>query len=128
MIFVDTSIWVAAFRASTGPEAAHLTGLLDADVVALAAPVRIEILAGASARARAGLRRSLSALPLFHPSDATWRLVDEWLERAGDAGERFGFADLLIGAIAAERHGSIWSLGADFSRMERLGLLACHRP
>ena len=74
------------------------------------------------------LRRVLSALPLFFPTDGTWALIDEWVERASAAGERFGFAGLLIGALAVERGASIWSLDEDFTRLARLKLLTCYRP
>ena len=127
MIFVDTSIWVAAFRSNEGPEGTRLRALLDGDAVALAAPVRIEILVGAGNRARPKLRRVLSALPLFYPTDAAWERIDEWTDRAGRAGERFGFADLLIGAIAAENDSPIWSLDLDFVRMAKLGFVTVDR-
>jgi predicted nucleic acid-binding protein len=128
MILVDTSVWVAAFRSARGAEGLHLQALLDADDVALAAPVRIEILSGVSRADRPRLRRSLSALPLFFPSDATWQRLDDWVERAGEAGDRFGVADLLIGAIAAEQKQPIWSLDGDFARMARLRFLDVYRP
>ncbi len=126
MIVVDTAVWVAALRSGDGPEGRHLQTLLDDGVVALAAPVRVEILSGASRRDRPRLQRALSALPVYYPGDATWRLIDDWIERAANAGQRFGFTDLLIGALAAERGAAVWSLDADFARMARLKLLTRH--
>lgn len=54
--------------------------------------------------------------------------IDDWVDRADRAGERLGFADLLIAAIATERHGFIWSLDGDFSRMAKLDFVRCHQP
>jgi predicted nucleic acid-binding protein len=125
---VDTSVWVKALRSDTSPEARHLRVLLDADDVALAAPVRVEILSGASSRDRARLRRVLSALPYWVPSPSTWALIETWLEPAAQAGERFGVADLLVAALAAEHGAALWSLDSDFARMARLNLIALHAP
>jgi predicted nucleic acid-binding protein len=128
VICVDTSVWVAALRRAASAEGRHLSELLDADDVALPAPVRAEILSGASRRDRARLRITLSALPLLYPQRAAWQRIDDWIERASDAGERFGIMDLLIAAIAAEQRVAVWSLDDDFARMSRLRFVEIHRP
>jgi predicted nucleic acid-binding protein len=123
MIVVDTSVWIAALRSSSSPESLTLGGLLDADEVALPVPVRLELLSGAGKSDRIALRRALSALPVLYPVDHTWQLLDAWVERAAAAGQRFGVGDLLIGALAAESGALVWSLDADFARLERLKLV-----
>lgn len=127
MIAVDTSVWVTALRDRESAEARELARLLDLDEVVLTAPVRIEILSGARHSDRERLRRLLSALPVLYPSDGTWKRIDAWIDRAGSAGERFGFADLLIGALASERGARVWSLDSDFARMSRIGWIELHR-
>ncbi|MDX2052799.1 MAG: PIN domain-containing protein [Polyangiaceae bacterium] len=126
MIFVDTSVWVDAFRGRASVSALSL--LLDSAEVALAAPVRLEILAGASVREQPTLRRTLSALPVFYPTRDTWTLLDAWVQKAVAAGQHFGLGDLLIGAIATERGGHVWSLDADFRRLAKLKLVRLHTP
>jgi len=128
MIFVDTSVWIEALREEPGPTARRLSALLDSAQVGLAAPVRLELLSGAPRASLTRLRRVLSALPLYYPTRDTWSLVERWVETAVAKGQRFGLGDLLIGAIAAERGGEVWSLDADFARMARLKFLRCHVP
>jgi predicted nucleic acid-binding protein len=128
VIVVDTSVWVAALRSATSREAEVIAALLDDDEVALAVPVRIELLGGASKPDRVRLRRLLSALPVLYPTDDTWALVDSWIDRAAPVGQRFGFGDLLIGALASETGSLIWSLDADFTRMAGLGLVDLYEP
>jgi predicted nucleic acid-binding protein len=128
MIVVDTSVWVAALRDGTCHEARVLGSLLDADEVSLPVPVRVEILAGASKRDLARLRRVLSALPLIYPGEGTWALIDTWIDRAARGGQRFGFGDLLIGALASEIGALVWSLDDDFTRMRRTGLVDLYEP
>ena len=122
MIAVDTSVWVDFFRGRQ-PVTEKLTALLDRDEVALPVPVRIEILSGARSSERTRLGRLLSALPVLYPSDASWKRVEAWVTTGAARGHRFGFADLLIAAVAAENGCSVWSLDDDFSRMARIGIV-----
>ncbi len=126
MIVVDSSVWIDFFRASNPVLGHQLQSLLDADEVALAVPVRIEILSGASTRNLPSLKRVLSALPLFYPTDESWARIDTWVEIGLRSGERFGFGDLLIAAIAVDHEASVWSLDDDFRRMARLGWIDLH--
>ena len=129
MIVVDTSVWIASFRSASSDEARHLSDLLESDQVALAAPIRIEILSGASLSDGKRLRRVLSALPVFFPTEATWELMDSWVDAATRAGAHFGVADLLIAALANEQTAAVWSLDSDFPRMAKLGFIQTHlRP
>jgi predicted nucleic acid-binding protein len=82
VIVVDTSVWVSVLRSPGSPEAPLLVDLLDADEVGLALPVRVELLSGASTPDRAKLRRTLSALPVFYPTDETWALDADFARMA----------------------------------------------
>jgi predicted nucleic acid-binding protein len=128
VIFADTSVWVAFLRGLDAPLVQQVRAALDAEEVALAAPVRVEILSGAARRDLPRLRRLLEAFAVFMPTEGTWQLVDEWLDRAARASQRFGAMDLLIGALAAEQKAPIWSLDRDFERMARLGLVERYVP
>jgi tRNA(fMet)-specific endonuclease VapC len=121
VIAVDTSVWIDFFRGRQ-PVADRLAAALDRDELALPVPVRIEILSGARRAERPRLARLLSALPLLSPSDETWRRMESWVATGAAAGHRFGVADLLVAAIAAENDCEIWSLDADVGRLARLGL------
>lgn len=105
-----------------------MASLLDADEVCLAVPVRIELMSGVSAKDRSALKRALSALPVLYPTDDTWRLLDTWTEKTSKAGQHFGMGDLLVGALAAEAGALVWSLDADFERLQKLKLVDCYEP
>jgi len=122
VIVVDTSVWVEAVREPDARVATTLRRLIDTDDVVLALPVRMELLAGVARSDLAAFKRALSALPLVIPSENTWRTVEGWIEPAADAGQRFAVTDLLIAGLASEIGALVWSLDADFRRMEALGL------
>lgn len=123
MIVVDSSVWIAALRSASGPDAIALRSLLDADEVALAVPVRTELLMGAKAADRAHLEHGLRGLPLLYPTDDSWRTIDQWTAQASRKGQTFALGDLLIGVLTAEIGGLVWSHDADFARLEALNLV-----
>jgi predicted nucleic acid-binding protein len=123
VIVVDSSVWISAFRSRSSPEAITLSSLLDADEVALAVPVRTELLMGARGADRARLAEALRGVPMLYPGDDTWRTIDAWTARASKAGHTFALGDLLIGALTSEIGGLIWSHDSDFRRMEELDLV-----
>jgi len=123
VIVVDTSVWVAARRQPASKISKTLQRLLDADEVALALPVRLELWAGTAKADRRAFRRAFSALPLLVPTEDTWRPLDDWIVRAADAGARFAITDLLIARLADEIGALVWSLDSDFARMARLKLV-----
>jgi len=123
MIVVDTSVWIAVNRTPAGATADTLRGLLDADEVALALPVRLELMTGVARKDRAAFRRGLSGLPVVIPSEDTWRLIEGWIESAADAGEHFSVTDLLIGGLTHEIGALVWSFDHAFDRLEALGFV-----
>lgn len=128
MIFIDTSIWVGYFREGNPRITENLNHALDQDLVALAAPVWIELLAGATRSESSRLKRLLSALPRYYPSHQTWNRIEEWIGKGLTVGHRFGAMDLLIASIAADQGSPVWSLDKDFGRMYHLGLIEIYRP
>jgi predicted nucleic acid-binding protein len=120
------SVWVEAQRHPAAGTARTLFRLLDADEVALALPVRLELWAGTPRAARNRLARAFTALPLLVPTEETWGPLDAWIARAADAGQRFAVTDLLIARLADEIGGLVWSLDDDFKRLERLKLVSLY--
>jgi len=123
VIVVDTSVWVEAVRRPKGPVQITLKQLIDADEVGLALPVRLELMAGIARKDRRAFKRALSGLPVLIPTEETWSLIESWVAPAADNGQRFGVTDLLIAGLAHEAGALLWSLDADFDRLEALGLV-----
>jgi predicted nucleic acid-binding protein len=126
VIVVDTSVWIAARRQARRAEI--LRSLIDADEVALALPVRLELWSGVAKHDRKAFLRAFGALPQLVPTEETWQPLQEWIERAADVGETFGMTDLVIASLTSHSGGLVWSLDSDFARMERLGFVPLYGP
>jgi predicted nucleic acid-binding protein len=123
VIVVDTSVWVDVTRRPSSERARNFQQLVDADEVAVALPVRVELMSGVARKHRKEFRRTLSALPVLRPTDDTWRLLESWIESAADKGYRFSLPDLMIAALARELEALVWALDDDFEVMEKLGMV-----
>lgn len=124
MIVVDTSVWIAAPKQQI--LAKTLGELIEADEVALALPVRLELLTGVRRSERKTFKRQFAALPQLHPTEDTWQRLPQWIEQAADVGEHFTLSDLLIASMTDEIGGLLWSLDKDFQRMERLKFVSLY--
>ena len=124
MIVVDTSVWIAAQRQPVVADT--LRQLLEADEVALALPVRLELWAGVARHQRKAYGQKLNCLPQLYPTEETWQGMRSRIERAADAGERFGLADMLIASLSDEIGGLVWSFDKAFERMEQLKLVSLY--
>ncbi len=120
MIFVDTSVWIQYFRGSELDLIRKINGLLDEDQIALAAPVWIELLAGARQIELQKFKRIFYALPRFYPTESCWNSIEDWVEKARKEGYRFSIADLLIAAIVKENNARLLTLDKDFHKMTEL--------
>lgn len=127
MIFVDTSVWIAFFRGKDLRLVQKLNQILDQDLVAIAAPVWIELLSGSARSESTQIKRLFSALPHYFPSEETWKRIETWVLKGLAHGQRFAAMDLLVASIAVDWNSSIWSLDNDFSRMASLRLIEIYK-
>ena len=79
VIVVDTSVWIAAQRRPFVDRV--LQSLLDADEVAVALPVRLELWAGVARQIRKAHRAAFGALPQLVPTEETWQPLTEWIAK-----------------------------------------------
>jgi len=126
MIIIDSSIWIEFFRQKSHRCKAEVMRLIDEETISMPYLVLAEVLMGAKKSDAQMLSATLSALPVCYPSQQTCQFVTDFIGIARRRGYVFGFADLLIAAIAREIHASIWTLDSDFLHMEKIGITRLH--
>ena len=123
LVFVDSSVWIDFFRKKPAQLAMTLGSLLDDDRVAMSAQVRLELLSGVGDSDWTRITKMFDALHNFVPTKETWKRAEDWARQSTAAGRRFGAADLVIAASAAEHNASIWSADKAFAQMAELGFV-----
>jgi predicted nucleic acid-binding protein len=127
MILVDTTIWSLALRRrpqqlSTAETqlVAHWADLARKGLVALAGPIRQEVLSGVRHRAQFdALRKALNDFHSIGVTDADFERAAELFNRCRVHGISAGGVDMLICAIAAEHRCPIFTTDPDFARYAR---------
>lgn len=129
MILVDTSAWIAYFRATGSTAATRVRHLLtdELDQVAVCEPIAMEILAGApDERSLARLEQLVNGLPSLRVEEAVdFRVAAEIYRSARRSGQTIrSTIDCLIAAVAIRCGARLMHRDADFEVIARLTNLA----
>lgn len=121
MVLVDTSVWIAFFRAGSSPAARELDRLLEEGEACLCGLIEAELLPGLHKKDRVRMRDLLSAVPRLEIAPDIWADVAEIQERALDRGEGpFSIPDLILAAVAMRYSVPLFSLDKHFRALSRL--------
>ena len=125
MVIADTSVWIPFFNRPDSPEKAALDILIDADEIALVGVVLAELLQGCRTESeRNSLSDSLTALPYYEVTRATWCGAGDLSAQLLRRGVTVPLSDLVIAALALERGCHVYSLDAHFRKIPGLRLYA----
>jgi predicted nucleic acid-binding protein len=118
LVLVDASIWIRFLRDKKSEESLMLDTLLAVGEVATCAPVRAEVVSGASTeRQFQHLDRGLaSTIQLDMPDDA-WQRVTMARFQLARCGFQIAVTDLMIAITAQAHNACVWSLDMDFERI-----------
>lgn len=128
LVVVDTSVWVAYFRRAEQVVERTLDELIDADLVAMAPPVRLELILGCRKSQRASLVRRIDALHPLAVTDRTWNTAERFSMQMRDTGITLGPVDVLIAAVTTEHHARLWTLDKDFVPLFEAEFVEAFRP
>ena len=127
LVVVDTSVWVAYFRRTEPVVERTLDELIDADLVAMVPPVRLELILGCRKSQRASLANRIGALHPFPVTDPTWNMAERISMQMRDTGITLGLVDVLIAAVTSEHHARLWTLDKDFTPLFEAGFVEAFR-
>ncbi len=128
MVVVDTSVWVAYFRRTDPVIERNLDELIDADLVAIVPPVRLELILGCRKSQRASLMNSIDALHRLPIAEITWTLAEDLAMRQRERGFTLGMVDVLIAAATSEQQARLWTLDKDFAPLFKAQFVRAFLP
>lgn len=128
LVAVDSSVWIAYFRRADPDLERMLDGLIDADLVAILPPIRLELILGCRKSQRASL---LSRIDAVHPlliRESSWKLAEDFSIQLRDEGITPGAVDILIAAAVSEQQACLWTLDKDFDPLFEAEFVHPFRP
>lgn len=129
LVLVDTSVWIRFFRAATSPEAKALDALLSVAPVATCAPIRAEVLSGATTqREFHRLRKLFEALIQLELPTDLWSRIEESRFALARRGHQASLVDLMIALTAHAHHAALWTLDDDFKHLAAIVPVSWYRP
>lgn len=128
LVVVDTSVWIAYFRGRDPDVESNLDELIDADLVAIVPPVRLELILGCRKNQRASLVKRIDSLHSLIVAETTWKLAEDCSMRLRDKGITLGVIDVLIAAAVSEKSACLWTLDKDFDPLFKAEFVPAFEP
>lgn len=128
LVLVDTSVWIAYFRGGDREVESNLDELIDADLIAVTPPVRLELILGCRKSQRASLMKRIDALYSLGIHDSTWELAEGFAMQLRQRGVTLGVIDALIAAAVSEQGACLWTLDRDFDPLFKRKLVRPFQP
>lgn len=115
---IDTSTWIAFFRAKTGTIGDVVATLIEEDRAWLTGPVLAELLQGVRSETEARQLVTLfGALPYIEPVRQDWLDAGQVLRELRRRGITVPLTDALISSIAVRVHADVLTLDSHFQHL-----------
>ena len=126
MILVDSSVWIAAWRAQDSKIVTALTRYVEAGEASINLFIRTELLQGArDRRHQQALRDLLSPIPIHPFSDEMWEEAPNLYLKSRERGITLTTIDCLIATHAQLAHLPLWSLDQTLHKVPGIKIAGC---
>jgi predicted nucleic acid-binding protein len=121
LILIDTCIWVPFFNRPASDEKRNVDALLDDGSAAIVGHVLYEVLVGFRRDEQADwVASALSGVTVLEPTRDEWRVAARLGRRLIGLGHRLPLTDVLMAALAVERHLPVYSVDPHFDLIPEL--------